>query len=244
MSDKPLSSRTRQRLRRRLVEQQCGVNTKRQKTQCTENFQQLNDETDHNPTTGDTSLEMDSTMTSNPEPTEEVEDSALENSNELSEVESIASDHDEMEDEYEHNLAPSTSSPTVSITEQALFPGSQLSSEQFMIVLMQFCHRHNLSYACQNDLLKLLAQSHPSPNCIARSNYSLMKQFVDFNQECVVKRYCASCLEIKVGNESCSTTSCAGGYAVLISFSLAKLLQEQLKSTLYILSYLVKIVVY
>ena len=48
--------------------------------------------------------------------------------------------------------------------EKALFPGSSITAHDFDVSLMLFCQRHNLTYTCQNDLLRFMSVSFPTPN--------------------------------------------------------------------------------
>ena len=61
----------------------------------------------------------------------------------------------------------------------AFFPSSPIAISEFNVAFLLFCQRHNLSYACRDDLLKLHSITHPTPNKILRSSHPLMKQFVD-----------------------------------------------------------------
>ncbi len=56
---------------------------------------------------------------------------------------------------------------TVPVKRQYLWSGN-ISWLEFTVAFMQLCQRHNLSYACQNDLTKLLTLSHPPPSCLPK----------------------------------------------------------------------------
>ena len=98
--------------------------------------------------------------------------------------------------------------PTTSI-QKCLYPGACIGGDMFSAVLVLFCQRHNLTYSCQNDLLKMLKVSFPCPNKVPSSLYAFIKRFVDLRQECEVDYFCGNCLD-KLGTkkESCHKEAC------------------------------------
>ena len=116
--------------------------------------------------------------------------------------------------------------------EKALFPGSSITAHDFDVSLMLFCQRHNLTYTCQNDLLRFMSVSFPTPNQVPRSSYMLLKQFVDFQHECTVHHFCGNCLQPLLRSSPCSNPECSvksEPNAVFIHVPLTTQLKERLQ---------------
>lgn len=114
----------------------------------------------------------------------------------------------------------------------ALFPGSSIAANELDVALMLLCQRHNLTYACQDDILKLMSITHPTPNKIPRSSHLLMKQFVNFKEECFVHRFCGNCLESLPSSSLCTNSGCSGMFspdAVFLQLSLTRQLKERMQ---------------
>lgn len=93
--------------------------------------------------------------------------------------------------------------------ERALFAGSYITIYDFDVGLTLFCQGHKLTYLCQNDLLRLISVSFPTPNHVPRSSYMLLKQLVDFQHECTVHLFCGSCLQSLLQSSPCSNPECS-----------------------------------
>lgn len=109
-----------------------------------------------------------------------------------------------VEDTEETSLLPNDGIP--------LFPGSHIPSTHFSISLMSFVQRHNLTYACENDLLHLLSIILPSPSNIPSSASSFRSHFVNLS-DVVTQRFCGSCSSLLDPHSSCTTPSCVASQA-------------------------------
>ena len=123
-------------------------------------------------------------------------------------------------------------------TSSPLFSGSQVCSEDFKTSIMAFIQRHNLTYACQSDLLKLLSIVFPAPNQVPSSAYSLNSSFMDYKKETVTTRYCGNCLEELGEGLSCLKASCLRTKerpSAFVRVPLSLQLRERFKGMHYIL---------
>ena len=132
-------------------------------------------------------------------------------------------------------LVPSVVPRTLPL-EDALFPCSPISTHEFDVGFMMLCQRHNSTYACQNDLLKLLSITYPVPNQIRPSSHMLLKQFVNFKEECSLQYFCGNCLSPILQGSPCVNPSCSvksEPNAVFIHVPLVQQLMERMKGATY-----------
>ena len=117
---------------------------------------------------------------------------------------------------------------TTTSSEQSdplLFAGSNINSRDFDVSFMSLAQRHNLTYAYQDDILKLFAYALLHPNYVPSSSYGMRTKFVKFKTETMVLCYCGYCLSpLTEGSPCCSEA--VQDHAVFIKLSLAKQLQE------------------
>lgn len=73
-----------------------------------------------------------------------------------------------------------------------LFSGSEFSGNEFSIALLSIIHKHSLTYASVDDLLKLLSHSFPCPNAIPSTQY-LLTSVIKYNKHIVVHLCCSYC---------------------------------------------------
>lgn len=98
-------------------------------------------------------------------------------------------------------------------TDLDLFSGALISSEEFCIALLSIFHKHDLTYSCITDLLKLFAYSLPSPNTLPPTQYALMKKFVDFDTSTIIHYCCGFCTRpllssgLKCSRQECQSAS-------------------------------------
>ena len=114
----------------------------------------------------------------------------------------------------------------------SLLPGSSVGCHEFDVALMSLCQRHNLTYACQDDIVKLMSTTYPSPNQVPHSSYLLRKMFVNFKEECSVTHFCGNCLSLLLPGATCSDSACSRSIepdAVYIQLSLKKQLEKRLQ---------------
>ena len=118
--------------------------------------------------------------------------------------------------------------PSSEQSDPLLFAGSSINSRGFDVSFMSLAQRHNLTYACQDDILKLFAYALPHPNYVPSSSYGMRTKFVKFKTETMLLFYCGYCLSpLTEGSPCCSEA--VQDRAVFIKLSLAKQLQERFK---------------
>ena len=78
------------------------------------------------------------------------------------------------------------------------------------VILMSIMKKHNLTYACQADILNLLSIFCPS-SAIPSSVYALNRYFVDLKKD-VVMHYCCGACKALVSNSV--TPNCCGTHAL------------------------------
>lgn len=112
-------------------------------------------------------------------------------------------------------------------SQSALFPSSPV--DVFATGVMLLCQRHNLTYACQNDILKLMSMTHPTPNTVPHSSHLLLKQFVNLKDECSIQHFCGTCLS----HTPCTNASCSSSEpdAIFIRVPLVQQLKERMQGS-------------
>ena len=112
-----------------------------------------------------------------------------------------------------------------------LFPQANVTTDGFEVAFMSLVQRHNLTYACQSDLLTLFSIVLPSPSMVPSSSHMLISKFINYGKDTVTKRYCGSCLSVLQPGTPCATSQCSnqGGMpgAVFVRVSLAMQLKER-----------------
>lgn len=97
--------------------------------------------------------------------------------------------------------------PNVSASSP-LFTGSEICSNEFITTFMSFVQRHNLTYACQTDLLKLLSIVLPTPSTVPTSSYTLTSYFVNYRKETIFQQFCGCCSDVIPPSSSCQSRIC------------------------------------
>lgn len=111
-----------------------------------------------------------------------------------------------------------------------LFSGSKISAQHFNVALLSIMLKHNMTYSCVLDQLKLLSCSLPSPNAVPPTLFKLMNKFVQYNKCIEIHTCCSYCtrsLSVSEGS-SCEQAECisAGSLkSTFIEVSLEKQLQ-------------------
>ena len=82
--------------------------------------------------------------------------------------------------------------PSSEQSDPLLFAGSSINLHDFDVSFMSLAQRHNLTYACQDDILKLFAYALPQPNYVPSSSYGMRTKFVKFKT--MLLSYCGYCL--------------------------------------------------
>ena len=111
-----------------------------------------------------------------------------------------------------------------------LFPGSLIPSSHFNIVFMSLVQRHNLTYACETDILQLLSMILPIPNNIPSSSSTFTHQFADLKSDVIIQHFCGCCSTPLDQESSCSRPNCTmfrGRQSVFIRIPLASQIIER-----------------
>ena len=110
----------------------------------------------------------------------DVEDSANDDcANEVSDVEdSNLSDASSFSSDSERDDTSTSSFDDSVHTHIPLYSGSPVDANHFEVVLMSLIQKHNLTYSCQDDIIKMLSTILPSPAQIPSSSYVLRGKFV------------------------------------------------------------------
>ena len=129
------------------------------------------------------------------------EDSDVEDSS-LSDASSFSSDS-ELDD-------TSTSSFDDSVHSHIpLYFGSPVDANHFEVVLMSLIQKHNLTYSCQDDIIKMLSTILPSPAQIPSSSYVLRGKFVKLHEVCKVYYFCSRCfISLSSLTRQCDSAGC------------------------------------
>ena len=112
-----------------------------------------------------------------------------------------------------------------------LFPQADINTEGFEVAFMSLVQRHNLTYACQSDLLKLFSIALPSPSAVPSSSYMLLTKFIDYGKDTVSRHYCGSCMSALLPGLPCGSSHCSNevgtNRGVFVQVSLALQLKER-----------------
>lgn len=111
-----------------------------------------------------------------------------------------------------------------------LFPGSRIPSAHFDVVLMSLVQRHNLTYACETDLLQLFSMVLPSPNRVPSSASTFTSKFANFRSDVLIQHFCGCCLTLLDSELSCTRPQCTASkeqHSVFIRIPLASQLIDR-----------------
>lgn len=90
----------------------------------------------------------------------------------------------------------------------ALFEDSRLSANAFDVAFMSVSQRHNLTYASQSDILKLISLVAPVPNHVPSSARTLRNKFVSYGKETIVHHFCGHCIDALLPGQTCTKQAC------------------------------------
>ncbi len=132
------------------------------------------------------------------------------------------------EGEYSDSSVCEPTEPTsLQPSSPALFPEARVSSHQLDVAFMALSQRHNLTYASQTDLLKLLSILLPTLSNVS-SAQTLIRKFVNFRKETVVQHFCGGCNEKLLPGSNCSKATCMRAmHSVMVWIPLAMQLKER-----------------
>ena len=80
---------------------------------------------------------------------------------------------------FSSSVSDSDKQACITSDTSPLFPGSDLESKDFITSFMCLAQRHNLTYTCQADMLKLLKMVLPPPNEVPSSAHTLITQLLE-----------------------------------------------------------------
>ena len=116
--------------------------------------------------------------------------------------------------------------------ETLVYPGSSIASSDCNVALIHLFQRHNLTYACQNDIMQFLTVLLPAPSNLPRSSYSMTKMFSDLKKECHIDHFCGSCMSPRPRGQPCSKEECSRESepdAILYRLPLADQIRERIQ---------------
>ena len=119
---------------------------------------------------------------------------------------------------------------------ELLFSGASTSTHAFSVALLSIFHKHSLTYACVTDILKLIGQALPSPNYLPQTQYTIMRKFVDYNDDTLVHQCCGFCTRLLPLGSDCLQDECLASGVQKPSFievRLNKQLQHLFSGLLY-----------
>lgn len=141
------------------------------------------------------------------------------------------SDHvNDSSSESEDNTALNETMPVH--LSSPLYEGSAITIHQFDVSLSLIAQRHNLTYACQTDILRFISVLLPPPNSVRSTARSLNKKFVHYNEQTRIHRCCGVCMHHLAVGERCSQSECLSqnvADATFVEVPLDKQLQERFK---------------
>ena len=115
---------------------------------------------------------------------------------------------------------------------KSLYTESVVTEHQFNVVVASFAQRHNLTYECQTDMLRLMSAILPQPNCAMSTAKTLTRKFVHYEEQCIVHQCCGVCMCLLPKGVKCPRSECAlqnAPDALFVEVSLEKQLQERFK---------------
>ena len=89
-----------------------------------------------------------------------------------------------------------------------LFPQAKITRHGFNASMMSLVQRHNLTYACQADILQLCSAILPTPNAVPSSALTLRRHFVNLGEATITHHFCGSCIEELQHSSRCSKQDC------------------------------------
>ena len=105
-------------------------------------------------------------------------------------------------------VAPSAFRKSNERSPVPLYAGATVTAHQFDVAVASMALRHNLSYACQTDLLRLMATILPGPNCVPSRSHALTRKFICYEQQSLIHWCCGSCMCLLPDGEKCRTPHC------------------------------------
>ena len=121
-----------------------------------------------------------------------------------------------------------------------LYSGSQMSTEEFYVVVLSMFLKHSLTYSSVSDILNLFSHTIPSPNSVPRTQYQLFKKFIDYEAETVTHHCCGYCTEL-LTSSSCLKSECREANlpdASFVELRLDKQLQRQFSGKMMSVMYM------
>lgn len=153
--------------------------------------------------------------------------------------ETMPSSDSDTESDYVNDSQSSESEEIAALNEtmpthpsSSLYEGSDITTHQFDVSLSLVAQRHNLTYACQTDILRLISIILPPPNSVRSTARSLVRKFVQYHEQTRLHRCCGVCMRRLAAGERCSQSECLTENvpdAMFVEVPLDKQLQERFK---------------
>lgn len=132
-----------------------------------------------------------------------------------------------------HAIIPDSLTPmSTKDSSEALYAGATITVRQFHVTIASMALRHNLTYACQSDLLRFMTTILLAPNSVTTASRSLTRKFVRYEQQSLIHRCCGTCMYPIPDGERCSRSQCVDQGvpdALFVEVPLDKQLQERFK---------------
>lgn len=122
------------------------------------------------------------------------------------------------------------------MTSIPLFPQSRVTTGDFNLAFMSLIQRHNLTYASQTDILRLLSIVLPSPSNIPSSARMLTNKFVGYKSDTVIRHFCGCCTCPLDSGSSCTKQRCIQAqqqHAVFVQVPLSMQLKERFEGEVW-----------
>ena len=142
----------------------------------------------------------------------------------------VSSESDGIEGQPERDLGPEMGSSE----GVPLFPESRVTSEEFRLAFLSLTQRHNLTYASQTDILKLLTIVLPAPSDMPSSASMLTSKLVRYKTETKIQRFCGCCTCPLDPGFTCEKRQCIRAQeqqAVFVQIPLSSQLREHFEGT-------------
>ena len=130
------------------------------------------------------------------------------------------------------SILPASIAAPIGENSPLLFPGATITAHQFDVAMASTALRHNLTYACQTDILQLIASILPSPNHATATSRSLTRKFIRYEQQSLLHQCCGVCMRLLEEETRCSNPQCADlgiPHVLFVEVPIDKQLQERFR---------------
>ena len=133
----------------------------------------------------------------------------------------------------------STCSSMQLLSEENFIPclEAPMSQNECSLAIVSIAAKHNISYSCVTDFLRLLTQLVPNSNVIPKSHHMLMKQFVEYHASTTLYHCCGLCTQLLPSPEvQCLRSQCRNAkmsHSTFITVDINKQLELLFSGKLY-----------